>query len=95
MCYNISVISSLLLLASIMLQIIAHRQNMKQNSENSSVEVADQDPESYAVETPRAGGSATTSTLPSARHARQARPEVAVLGWKERFYRLALRESKA
>jgi len=29
------------------------------------------------------------------RHVRRPRPEVAVLGWKERFYRLALRESKA
>jgi hypothetical protein len=68
---------------------------MKQNAENSSVEVADQDAELSGVETPRAEGSATTLTLPSARHSRRSRPEVAVLGWKERFYRLALRESKA
>jgi hypothetical protein len=68
---------------------------MKQNAENSPVEVADQDPESYGVETPRQGGSATTLTTPSAYHSRRPRPEVAVLGWKERFYRLTLRESKA
>jgi hypothetical protein len=77
-----------------MLQIIAYRQIMKQNAENSPVEVADQDTELNEVETSCPGGSATTLTLPSARHARQARPEVAVLGWQERFYRLALRESK-
>lgn len=68
---------------------------MKQNVDNSSVEVADQGPELHVVETPSQGGGATTLTPPSTRHARQARPEIAVLGWKERFYRLALRESKA
>jgi hypothetical protein len=68
---------------------------MKQNAENSPVEVADQDPELHVVETPCAGGNAITLIPRSVRHARQSRPEVAVLGWKERFYRLALRESKA
>jgi len=68
---------------------------MKQNADNSSVEVAGQSAGLHVVETPRPGGSATTLTPPSARHARRVRPEIAVLGWKERFYRLALRESKA
>jgi hypothetical protein len=68
---------------------------MKQNAENLPVEVADQDRELCVVETSRPGGSATTLTPHSARHARRTRPEVAVLGWKERFYRLTLRESKA
>jgi hypothetical protein len=67
---------------------------MNQNAENSPVEAAGQDPELHVVETPRPEGGATTLTLPSAGYARWARPEIAVLGWKERFYRLALRESK-
>ncbi|MGD0813214.1 MAG: hypothetical protein ABSA83_06390 [Verrucomicrobiota bacterium] len=67
---------------------------MKQNAENSPVEVANQDLERCAVESPSSESSVSTFSLPT-RRVRRSRPEVAVLGWKERFYRLALRESKA
>ncbi|MGP8200599.1 MAG: hypothetical protein ACLQU4_13980 [Limisphaerales bacterium] len=67
---------------------------MKQNADNSPVEVANQDPEPCAVETPRSESSVSTFSPPT-RRVRRSRPEIAVLGWKERFYRLALRESKA
>jgi hypothetical protein len=67
---------------------------MKQNAENISDQAPDEAPDFRIVEAPEAEGRATTLTLPSFRRARRSRPEIAVLGWDVRFYRLALRESK-
>jgi len=66
---------------------------MKRNAEAVSSE-AEQNPSLHVVETPRQGGGARTLPFPSASHAPRPRPEIAVLGWDERSYRLALRESK-
>jgi hypothetical protein len=67
---------------------------MKQNAENSLVEEGNQGPDLHIVETPASESRAATVRLPSTRRVAKPRPEVAVLGWKERFYRLTLRESK-
>jgi hypothetical protein len=68
---------------------------MKRNAEKVSVEASYEESELRIVETPHQGNGATTLTLPSACHADRRRPEIAVLGWNVRSYRLALRESKA
>ena len=68
---------------------------MKQNAENSQGEMANQDQDLQIVEMPCPGGSGRTLMHSTARRATQSRPEVAVLGWNARSYRLALRESKA
>jgi hypothetical protein len=68
---------------------------MKQNAEKTSDEGADQGPDLHVVEKPRQEGNARTLRLPSSRRSRSSRPEIAVLGWDVRFYRLALRASKA
>jgi len=68
---------------------------MKENAENSPENGASQDAEVCSTETPRIGGGVAALTRPLAHLARRPRPEIAVLGWKVRFYRLALRESKA
>jgi hypothetical protein len=67
---------------------------MKENAENSPADGASQDAEVCSSETPRIGSGVAALKRPLTR-ARRSRPEIAVLGWKERFYRLALRESKA
>jgi hypothetical protein len=67
---------------------------MKRNAEKSPVEDNDQEPRLHIVETPRQGGGATALSLPAECHADQPRPEIAVLGWNVRSYRLALRENK-
>jgi hypothetical protein len=68
---------------------------MKQNAEQQVDEVADQSPDLHVVEAPGRGNGAKNLPLPSTRQSRQSRPEIAVLGWKARFYRLSLRTSKA
>jgi hypothetical protein len=68
---------------------------MKRNAQKIQDEVGDQDSELHVVETPPQRGGAKTLILPSAAHAPRLRPEIAVLGWEERSYRLSLRESKA
>ncbi len=67
---------------------------MKQNTDNQPGEAIDQQPDLHVVENPRNGNGATTLKLTSTRESRRSRPEIAVLGWNVRFYRLALRESK-
>jgi hypothetical protein len=67
---------------------------MKRNAEKISIEVGDEGPSLYVVKTPHQGNGATSLNLPSA-HLHQTRPEVAVLGWDVRSYRLSLREHKA
>jgi hypothetical protein len=68
---------------------------MERNAEKMPVEVDEQDSGLHMVKTPHQGGGAKTLILPSACHARQSRPEIAVLGWSARSYRLALRQGKA
>jgi hypothetical protein len=67
---------------------------MKQNANKMSVEARDQDSSLHIVEAPNEASGAKTIVLPSACHAPQPRPEIAVLGWDVRSYRLALRENK-
>jgi hypothetical protein len=66
---------------------------MKRNAEKISVEVGDEGSGLRAVKTPLGGSGATDLTLPSA-NGHQPRPEIAVLGWDVRSYRLSLRENK-
>jgi len=47
------------------------------------------------METPHRGNGVTAMSLPSASQAPRPRPEIAVLGWNVRSYRLSLRVSKA
>lgn len=65
---------------------------MKQNADNITEEAAGPETNLQVAETPRRANGNTNS---KAREARQSRPEIAVLGWSARFYRLALRASKA
>jgi len=66
---------------------------MKRNAEKILGEGGDEDSGLHVVEMPRQANGATALTSPSA-HSRQPRPEIAVLGWDVRSYRLALRENK-
>jgi hypothetical protein len=68
---------------------------MERNTEASPVEEANQNPSLRVVEAPRQSRGATTLILPSACHAPRPRPEIAVLGWNVRSYRLSLRQTKA
>jgi len=68
---------------------------MDRNTQAARVEEADQSPNLRVVEAPRQRGGATTLVILSACHAVRPRPEIAVLGWNVRSYRLALRQSKA
>lgn len=67
---------------------------MKRNAEKLPVELGARNAASNIVELPRQGNGATT-LVESAAHAARPRPEIAVLGWNVRSYRLSLRESKA
>jgi hypothetical protein len=66
---------------------------MKRNAEKMQVEVDNQEP-GMRVETAQQGSGATSMGLSSACQAQSPRPEIAVLGWNVRSYRLSLRESK-
>jgi len=67
---------------------------MKQNAENSQTEDNDQQPDLHVVESPRQGGGAKAVNGSATRNRRSLRPEIAVLGWNVRSYRLSLRASK-
>jgi len=68
--------------------------HMKQNADNIPDEAAEQEPELRVLESPRTASAGANSKPASTRQSRQSRPEIAVLGWNVRFYRLALRQSK-
>lgn len=62
---------------------------MKRNGEKRAVEAENQDTE-FATKTPRQNG-----LCADGRDCHHGRPEIAVLGWDVRSYRLSLRENKA
>jgi hypothetical protein len=68
---------------------------MKRNAEKLPVEVCDQESESSAVGLRHQGNGGIASVIPSGGQAPRPRPEIAVLGWNIRSYRLSLRQSKA
>jgi hypothetical protein len=65
---------------------------MKRNADKLPVEATDEESRLRIVQTPHNSNGAALS-LPANR-ATAARPEIAVLGWDVRSYRLSLRSSK-
>jgi hypothetical protein len=83
------------LLAFVMLQQRRIWINMKQTADNLPDEAAEQETNLQVVENSRTVNGNTNAKFVSTRETRRTRPEIAVLGWSARFYRLALRQSKA
>jgi hypothetical protein len=73
--------------------IVAVEIAMKQNAENQPEEAAAQQPDLHVVEPAAPRARAQMFKFP--RRERKNRPEIAVLGWNARFYRLSLRPGKA
>jgi hypothetical protein len=68
---------------------------MKRNAEKAQIEDNDEPVRLRIVESPNGCHGGTSLTLPAAGRGQQTRPEIAVLGWDVRSYRLSLRTSKA
>jgi hypothetical protein len=67
---------------------------MKRNADKNPIEAGGEDSGTSVLETSRRRNG-TNTALSSAADAPQQRPEIAVLGWDVRSYRLSLRASKA
>ncbi len=67
---------------------------MKRNAQKSTAETQIQDSGANDREATHQGNGGTTFVSRLGIQASRQRPEIAVLGWNERSYRLSLRESK-
>lgn len=66
---------------------------MKRNAEKSTIEAGCDEAGVSVLETPRQSNGVNTAE--TAGNAHRPRPEIAVLGWDVRSYRLSLRSGKA